>query len=137
MKICSKCKLKKEESDFHTRSRGGLYSHCKMCQREYTKNHYNQNKPYYLKKAKTYSDKLIEWYRELKKTLRCSKCGENHPATLEFNHRDPSEKVKEVSIMVARGWGKRKILKEIEKCSILCANCHRIMHWEERFAGVV
>jgi hypothetical protein len=34
--------------------------------------------------------------------------------------------------MAAWGWSKSKILKEIEKCEILCANYHRMLHHEEK-----
>lgn len=70
-----------------------------------------------------------QWFQELKQGLSCSICGENHPATLDFHHNDPTEKDLAVGTMVANRLSKRRILKEIEKCSVLCANCHRKQHW--------
>jgi hypothetical protein len=56
----------------------------------------------------------------------CSRCGFNeHPVALEFNHIEPSQKVKTVSQLVKKGVIKN-IKAEIEKCHILCSNCHRI-----------
>ena len=69
-------------------------------------------------------------FKELKRTLSCKKCGESHPATLEFHHRDPREKSLEVSIMVFKETWKR-VLREIAKCDVYCANCHRKEHWTE------
>lgn len=71
-----------------------------------------------------------DWFSKLKTTLECSKCGENHPACLEFHHKDPSQKLFTISSMV-RKLPKEVILKEIEKCEVLCANCHRKTHHNE------
>ena len=60
---------------------------------------------------------------------KCSVCGyKKCPAALEFHHVDRSEK--EFVIAGARyGWSKME--KEIEKCVLLCANCHRELHYKE------
>lgn len=56
----------------------------------------------------------------------CSRCGFNgHPVALEFNHIDPSTKIAAVSQLVKKGTIKN-IDREIEKCQVLCSNCHRI-----------
>lgn len=60
----------------------------------------------------------------------CIKCGETHPACLDFHHRDPSEK--EGHIGEFRKFGMKRLLAEIAKCDVLCANCHRIFHYDER-----
>lgn len=62
----------------------------------------------------------------------CCKCGFNHPAALDFHHRDPKDKLYEVCNMPRKSIGKERILCEIEKCDVLCANCHRILHDEQR-----
>jgi len=66
-------------------------------------------------------------FTEIKSKLKCNRCGENHSACLEFHHKDPSTKEALVSDMAAKSSTKR-ILKEIEKCEVLCANCHRKEH---------
>lgn len=69
-------------------------------------------------------------FRELKSTLCCVRCGENHPATLDFHHKDSSTKILEVSVMVFnRTW--KQVLKEIAKCEVICSNCHRKEHWND------
>ena len=56
--------------------------------------------------------------------LGCAKCGYNkHPAALDFSHRNPKEK--QFNISAGRFYSMEKLTKEIEKCDILCANCHR------------
>jgi hypothetical protein len=62
--------------------------------------------------------------------LRCEHCGEDHPATFDFHHvkKDP-DNVK-VHKLIKNG-AYKKILEEIKKCIVLCANCHRKHHYEE------
>ncbi len=75
--------------------------------------------------------KVLIWLKEYKKSLGCKKCGENHPACLEFHHINPKEK--KFSLGRAKSHLTIKALKaEIVKCKLLCANCHRKEHWEEK-----
>lgn len=76
------------------------------------------------------------WYEDLKSSLACEHCGEDHPATLEFHHDDPSEKDIEIAKAVADGWSLVKIEKEISKCTVLCSNCHRKLHYEWKRDGL-
>lgn len=64
--------------------------------------------------------------------MGCQKCDETHPATLQFHHLDPSTKSFSINraVMKCRSWD--EIESEIEKCIVLCANCHAKLHYEER-----
>lgn len=79
-----------------------------------------------------YSRKLANrgWFNEYRKTLECKHCGNNDHRVLEFHHRDPALKEKAVTTMMYNS--REKIEAEIAKCDVLCANCHRILHYEER-----
>lgn len=70
----------------------------------------------------------VQWFNALKSTLACEVCNENHPATLDFHHREPAEKDCEISVAVRKGWSIKRLEGEIQKCSILCSNCHRKLH---------
>lgn len=70
----------------------------------------------------------------IKSSRGCSGCGERHPGCLEFHHPDPMAKQHNVSVAIARCIPWETILAEIEKCVVLCANCHRKHHWEEQRA---
>lgn len=101
----------------------------------------NKDNPVHKKRVKDFDDrrraKLVEWFEEYKKTLKCKNCGFSHPAALDFHHRNPEKKLYEVSVMPARSMSKTKILDEINKCDVLCSNCHRILHYElKRSIGV-
>ena len=72
---------------------------------------------------------LRAWLRMYKASLVCATCGENHPAALDFHHSDPSEKELSIGEATGYGWARAKLLDEIAKCEVLCANCHRKRHW--------
>ena len=92
---------------------------------------YHRNAEHAKGKVKERRRALFKWFREYKTTLSCKRCDENHPATLDFHHRNPADKVNEIAQTVADGWSKEHILKEIAKCDVLCSNCHRKEHWSE------
>lgn len=77
------------------------------------------------------------WFLQLKQTFSCSRCPENHVACLDFHHNDPSEKDMALGDAVKMGWSKERILKELEKCIVLCSNCHRKLHDEESGSGLI
>lgn len=54
----------------------------------------------------------------------CIDCGETDKRCLDFHHRDPDTKDRNVSATWLT-WGKERILAEIAKCDVICANCHR------------
>ena len=68
--------------------------------------------------------------RELMQAHRsaCVDCGETHPACLDFHHRDPKQKSFSIGKEGVK-FSKERILAEIAKCDVLCANCHRKRHW--------
>ena len=75
---------------------------------------------------------LRAWLHELKATLQCERCSESAPECLHFHHADPTTKELDISSAIVNGWSKERILAEIAKCRVLCANCHLKQHWEER-----
>lgn len=67
------------------------------------------------------------------KGSKCENCGLiDIPAVYDFHHSDPKEK--DFNIAMMRGWCSisGKVKKELDKCKLLCANCHRRVHAEER-----
>ena len=62
---------------------------------------------------------------EFKLKKGCACCGyKEHASALDFDHLDPSKKTMSVSRMIALNFERLKA--EINKCQVLCANCHRI-----------
>ena len=61
----------------------------------------------------------------------CSRCGyDASPSALEFHHIIPAEKEYAWDEMRKMAWS--KVLEELEKCILVCANCHREVHDEMR-----
>jgi hypothetical protein len=92
-------------------------------QANYIRKHYRENKKYYLDKAAERRIALLAEVRGLKK--KCSRCPESDHRCLDFHHLDAKMKTASISNMVKNGCSMKKILKEIAKCIVLCANCHR------------
>ena len=130
-KICTKCEEVKPLDDFNYRrkSLGTRQSHCRTCSKAYLKKHYTENSEYYKKKARVHTKRYMEKARKLIYEIKlgnpCIVCGESDPIVLEFDHIDPSTKEHNVSEMVKKGYSCESILNEVEKCRLLCANCHR------------
>lgn len=63
---------------------------------------------------------------------KCIRCGFDHPSALQFHHRDPEQKFfnvtsKELSMPRKYPWD-TTIIPELDKCDLLCANCHFLEH---------
>lgn len=64
----------------------------------------------------------------------CSKCGYKHNiAALDFHHLNPEEKEFQIDMRKLSNTSIDKLQKEINKCVLLCANCHRETHNKEYF----
>ena len=87
---------------------------------------YPKNKARVIAKAAKRNKESGRWIFELKAGLKCMKCGESHPACLDFHHRDPLGK--DISVAGLRGYSMTRILGEMAKCDVLCSNCHRKEH---------
>lgn len=131
MKRCSKCKKSKSNSSFaRNRTRkDGYHSSCKSCHKNWSRVHYEQNKDYYKEKGNRNRTKTRDEMRKLIRKLKsvpCTDCGKKYPYyVMDFDHVR-GKKVLEIPHMVARQAPRERILKEIKKCDVVCANCHRI-----------
>jgi len=133
-KTCTKCKTNKPLNKFSKRqiAKSGYNSQCKECTRKYTKEHYSQNKKYYLEKAKRRENEILAFIKNIKDNSSCKICGEKENCCLDFHHQY-GQKECEISIIARRKrWTNSKVVKEIKKCIILCSNCHRKLH-----AGII
>ena len=78
------------------------------------------------------------WQAELLSELRdvpCADCGHRYPPhVMDFDHRDPGAKGATVTRMIGRA-GTARILDEVAKCDIVCANCHRARTYNRRMAA--
>ena len=133
VKMCSCCKETKAVEEFHWKNQSiGIRQYqCKSCHKKVNASHYENNKSDYKQRSMSQRLKARDWLQEFKKTLHCEQCGESHPATLDFHHLDPNSKDGAVSSLTSNG-SVQIMKKEIAKCIVLCSNCHRKLHYEER-----
>ena len=124
------CGLDKSVNEYHKNptKKDGLQSMCKECRKSYHRTHYLNNIDKYKLKTKTRRETILDWFIENKRKLICEKCGENRYWVLDFHHTDSQNKDMDISKMI-RGYGKEKIITEMNKCIVLCSNCHRDLHY--------
>jgi hypothetical protein len=79
---------------------------------------------------KNTKQKLIEY-----KGGKCQRCGysKDHPSVYDFHHRNPEEK--EFGISKRLTYSFERLKKEVDKCDLLCKNCHAEVHEEEYKSG--
>jgi hypothetical protein len=129
MKHCSKCGMAKPLEQFPVnRSRkDGRHGWCLICQRAYLRDHYERNRPYYLAKARIRNDLEARAKRDLLRQLKdvpCKDCGVRYPSwVMEFDHVRGHKLFNIATNLRSRSMS--ALLREIAKCEVLCANCHR------------
>ena len=109
---CPRCKQLLDLSEFYTRRKRKTPSvYCKTCS----------------------NDQVIERQQKLKRLAvdykggHCVRCGyDRYIGSLEFHHLDPSKK--EFTLSHIRHTTFEKIKPELDKCLLLCSNCHREEH---------
>ena len=70
-------------------------------------------------------EEITKLLNSIKIERGCADCGYNeHPAALDFDHLPGSEKL--ISIGQQKNRARSEVLTEVEKCEVVCANCHRI-----------
>lgn len=124
MRICRKCKAELADwlffPDFWRSKKGKRYlckdSYCKSCR-----------SLLHAARCKSMRNKLDG----IKLTRGCERCGwRGSPVALDFHHKEE----KTYTIAAITGCSLVVILAEIAKCTVLCANCHRIVHHADRLA---
>lgn len=110
-KKCTACTETKPLDDFYMKTDGYAYTYCKICM--------NSKRVKYFKDIKIKAALYMGGSCYL---CNYSKCYE----ALEFHHKNTDEK--DFSISSHRGTNFEKLKQELDKCVMLCANCHREVH---------
>ncbi len=133
---CTKCGEAKDIDQFAWKNKAaGIKQRiCKACVGMLSKQNYIANKDRHVQTCRRATADRVQRIREYLASLnlKCQECGEDHPAVIDFHHMDPTEKESSVSNLVGQGHSLDRIKKEIDKCIVLCSNCHRKLHWKER-----
>lgn len=129
VKKCCGCGITKVAEDFYRKPRTKhARSICKECHLEGRKRYYQKNKerliPIASIRAKDRKDNSGDWFCTYLYGKSCMDCGYNNILALECDH--VRGKTRNVSEMVRNGYLVATMLKELEKCDIVCSNCHKI-----------
>jgi hypothetical protein len=118
--ICFRCKKEKSINNFYIvrsgKRKGKIQSYCKSC-----------NKKNVVDRLRNFKQKLVDY-----KGGKCKICGyDKCVGALDLHHRDPSKKNFTFSHIKMTSFekNKNKICQELDKCDLLCANCHREIHF--------
>jgi superfamily II helicase len=137
-RTCARCGEDKPITGFtfKNKRKGRRHYYCRECMRELIRHHYESHPAYYAKKArrnkKLTSAAQREWIVNFLELHPCVDCGEADIRCLDFDHVR-GKKITHVSRMIGNyGWD--VIKKEIAKCEVRCANCHRKRTAERRQA---
>lgn len=129
-KKCSKCKRLKDTKDFaknKTKS-DGLATNCKLCNKEVSAHYYQINREQHIANIRLRNKEIIErnqkYVFDYLKEHPCVDCNEIDPIVLEFDHIK-GKKRDSISALICHGFSLEAIQKEIKKCVVRCANCHR------------
>ena len=130
MKTCSRCKKEKDFSLFSKRTYASgtvaYQPYCKACQKEYDRQYYIDDKDRRKQTNKKWQDEFIQWYNDLK-DKPCSDCSNSFdPECMQWDHLPEYDKVEGVGRLARTTWSKEKVLEEIKKCELVCANCHAL-----------
>ena len=97
----------------------------KFCSSKCQDRHRYITDPSRYERIKRYRDANQQKLNQYKTDRGCCKCGFNaHPAALQANHIDPDNKSFQIGGSITKSW--ESLLTELDKCEIMCANCHSI-----------
>jgi hypothetical protein len=135
MKRCGRCGVEQPLENFHRRKGpDGRQVWCKPCRKTYDHDYFAATRTLRIAQKRARAAEIRAWVRDLK-TQPCSDCGARfHPVAMHFDHRPGENKEFEIGFAV-RGYSRKRILAEIAKCDLVCANCHAVRTYRRRIGA--
>jgi hypothetical protein len=130
-KTCPQCHKTKASTAFHDDvcARDGMSHWCKRCLDKFRE----EVAPVITDEIRTRKKSYRKRVNDIKEHHGCTSCGQKFRAiVLEFHHKNTDEKLDTITNLIKYGYDWDVIETEIEKCVVLCANCHRLLHAEEK-----
>lgn len=126
-KKCHTCKEVKDANLFSraTANKDGLQHQCKSCRKKIDAEYYKSN-PKKRNKTVERNEIIKKIIYDYKKERGCKYCDENIPCCLDFHHIKGDKKF---NVSQHNHVALHKILAEMNKCDVVCANCHRKLHY--------
>lgn len=136
MKICPKCNVNKKDPEFrqHPGKRGNLFWICRVCEKKYKAEYYEIHKGRLIQKNVKNRRIRYQRLRIMAKTAMkdgCVDCGLKDIRCLDFDHVH-GNKSANVAQLIGATVSVKRLMDEIKKCEVRCANCHRIVTYKRR-----
>lgn len=128
VKRCTRCGRDQPIEEFAIRKgKKSRQSWCRTCKNAYDRDWYRRNKQSHIQAVNEAKRHRTERNRALirdAKSVPCADCGVSYPSyVMDFDHGDAD---KEAHVGQAIwSWSRQRLLSEINKCDVVCANCHR------------
>ena len=129
-KICSRCaqEFPLDQFSWKSRAKETRHSSCKSCVRQQRRMTYQSRRSYYIacnvrlkaERRRRYIERVCEYLS----VHPCVDCGETDPVVLDFDHVGDN-KTATISHLLGTVASWEKLAREIDKCEVRCANCHR------------
>lgn len=129
IKMCCTCEVEKTITEFRRdRTRiDGYQSSCKVCARAFQSKRYQEK--YAISRRErdaALRAENVAKINDIKHQRGCICCDERNAVCLDFHHMESDDKEFGISGNTHRTW--KYIEREINKCIVICANCHRKLH---------
>ena len=121
MKKCVTCNKNKRKEDYYFINSRSYLSTCKDCVRKEQREKYN---------------KRADEFNDYKSSLGCSRCLDKRAYVLDFHHKDRDLKEFTIAKNPNASLKSPRFKEELDKCILLCSNCHREFHYLEREEGI-
>ena len=132
MKRCGRCGELKPLDAFHRRGKGGRQTWCRDCRKAYDAAYSRATLARRRAQRKVRHEAFLVWYHALKAARPCADCGGSfHPAAMHWDHLPGTDKHADLGDLV-RTHDQARILAEIAKCELVCANCHAVRTFVRR-----
>lgn len=128
LKTCTECnELKPLDEFYYRKSKSAWYPKCKICTLAYNKGPGRVTRNRLSREANARRRALLAEYKD----VPCTDCGVTYPSyVMDFDHRDSTRK--EFTLAESLTLSLKRLLAEIEKCDVVCANCHRERTYNQR-----
>jgi hypothetical protein len=140
LRRCWSCKTWKPLGDFPVanKAKGKYQRTCTICLRPYRRAWYGRHKTEQKARSKQRMKVKVTEHRALVQSLKakpCTDCGGTfHHAAMQFDHVK-TDKIMDIARMKNNSGSTARLLREIAKCELVCANCHHIRTWRRREAS--
>ena len=102
---------------------------CKRCHSQYNRNYFKAHPGLYARRKRERARRLAAFIRNLKEGRPCADCGASYPYfVMDFDH--VGAKRFAISKAPTHALSVKRLLEEIDRCELVCANCHRVRTWK-------